>query len=333
MYLIIALKFKMQESDLAFFVLLARRESFTTTGRDLGVSASAVSRRLARLEDRLGVRLLNRTTRRVSLTSEGEAYLREAVRILGEIDALEQKITGARETPKGLLRINSTLRFGRTYIAPTISAYKRQYPEVEVQLVLTDAPLNLVKEGIDLGIRVGAPPDSRMVLRLLLRNHRYLCAAPAYLRRHGAPATLADLKRHNCIVLRQDHGAYDVWRFDDQSGEMQTAKVTGDLSTNDGEIALDWVLGGHGIMLRSEWDIARHVREGSLRVVLPGFRQTAPISAVYPERNNLSAKVRSFIDHLAAMLGEIGTSSPMTLTPEEIAGWPGGARAPRPAEA
>lgn len=306
------------ESDLSFFVLLARRESFTATGRDLGISASAVSRRLAKLEDRLGIRLLNRTTRRVSLTSEGDAYLLEAARILGDIDALEQRITGARDTPKGLLRINSTLRFGRTYIAPAISSFKQRHPEVQVQLILTDAPLNLVKEGIDLGIRFGAPPDSRMVMKMLVRNRRYLCASPSYLANHGTPAFLGDLQGHNCIVLRQDHGAYDVWRFDDRNGEMQTAKVSGDLSTNDGEIALDWVLGGHGIMLRSEWDIARHVRDGSLRVVLPACRQTAHLSAVFPERHNLSARVRRFVDHLAGTLKGAETTAPLALSPEDL---------------
>ncbi|UUX48920.1 LysR substrate-binding domain-containing protein [Nisaea acidiphila] len=305
-------------NDLSFFVLLARLESFTATGRELGISASAVSRRLVKLEDRLGVRLLHRTTRRVSLTSEGDAYLLEAERILGDIDALEQRITGARDTPKGLLRINSTLRFGRTFIAPAISTFKQRYPEVEVQLLLTDAPLNLVKEGVDLGIRFGAPPDSRMVLRLLVRNRRYLCAAPSYLSRRGFPATLGDLQEHNCIVLRQDHGAYDIWRFDDRNGDMPTAKVGGDLSTNDGEIALDWVLGGHGIMLRSEWDIASHVRQGNLRIVLPNYRQSAHLSAVYPERHNLSAKVRRFVDHLADTLKETGRSAPLTLSPKYL---------------
>lgn len=310
----------MAEGDLAFFVRLARRESFTATGRDLGLSASAVSRRLARLEDRLGVRLLNRTTRRVSLTSEGEAYLRDATRILDEINGLEQKLAGTRETPKGLLRVNSTLRFGRTHIARAISSYRHRYPDVEVQLLLTDAPMNLVKEGIDVGIRIGAPADNRMVMRLLVPNRRFLCAAPSYLKQHGTPTTLGDLQQHNCIVLRQDHGAYDIWQFDDLGGEMRTAKVRGDLSTNDGEIALNWVLGGHGIMLRSEWDIASHVRQGELRVVLPNYPQTANISAVYPEGFNLSAKIRSFIDHLADTLKATGKARPLMLTREEILG-------------
>ncbi|RAI02272.1 LysR family transcriptional regulator [Acuticoccus sediminis] len=292
----------MATSDLAFFVLLARRESFSATARELGVSASAVSRRLVRLEDRLGVRLLHRTTRRVRLTGEGEAYFGEASRILGEIEALEHSLSQARDTPSGLLRINATLGFGRAYLAPAISNFRRLYPEVEIQLVLTDAPLNIVDEGFDLGIRFGSPPASRMITRLLQRNRRFLCAAPSYLAERGTPETLAELQRHNCIVLRQDHDAYDVWRFDEIDGEVPSAKVAGTLSTNDGEIALGWVLDGQGIMLRSEWDIARHVREGGLCIVLPEYMQTANIAAVYPERHNLSAKVRVFLDYIGSLL-------------------------------
>ena len=310
----------MLDSDLAFFVLLARRESFTAAARDLGISASAASRRLARLEDRLGVRLLNRTTRRVSLTGEGEAYFRSALRILGEIEALEQSLAETRRTPKGLLRINATLGFGRAHLAPAISSFKQCFPEVEVQLVLTDAPLNLVEEGFDLGIQFGAPPMSRMVMRLLLRNRRFLCAAPSYLDCRGAPRVLSDLQRHNCIILRQDYGAYDLWRFDEQGGEMPSARVSGNLSTNDGEIALGWVLSGHGVILRSEWDIARHIREGRLRIILPGYFQTAHISAVYPERNNLSAKVRMFVEYLSGQLKEAAKGYPLGVTTEEIRG-------------
>ncbi|WMS44621.1 LysR family transcriptional regulator [Acuticoccus sp. MNP-M23] len=292
----------MAASDLAFFVLLARRESFSATARELGVSASAVSRRLVRLEDRLGVRLLNRTTRRVSLTGEGKSYFGEAVRILGDIEALEHSLSKARDTPSGLLRINATLGFGRAYLSPAIAEFRGLYPDVEIQLVLTDAPLNLVEEGLDLGIRFGSPPASRMITRLLQRNRRFLCAAPAYIQAHGIPQTLAALQAHDCIVLRQDHDTYDVWRFDEVDGGVPSAKVAGSLSTNDGEIALGWVLGGHGIMLRSEWDIAGHLREGRLRKILPQYWQTANIAAVYPERHNLSAKVRAFVDYLGSRL-------------------------------
>lgn len=308
----------MVDGDLAFFVLLARQASFTATARELGLTASAVSRRLARLEDRLGVRLLNRTTRRVSLTGEGEAYFSEAVRLLGEIEALEHNLGRARDTPSGLLRINATLGFGRTYLAPAISEFRRRYPNVEVQLVLTDAPLNLVDTGIDLGIRFGTPPVSRMVTRLLARNRRFLCAAPAYLEANGVPRTLADLQRHECIVLRQDYDAYDIWRFDEIGGESPSAKVGGGLSTNDGEIALGWTIDGQGITLRSEWDIARHVRDDRLRVVLPAYRQTANISAVYPERHNLSAKVKVFVDDLAQEIRRSANTSPLQLSSAQL---------------
>lgn len=303
----------MSDSDLGFFVLLARRESFTATARELGLTASAVSRRLARLEDRLGVRLLNRTTRRVSLTGEGEAYFRDALRILDEIEVLEHSLSQARAVPRGLLRINATLRFGRTYLEPIISRFHGLYPDVDVQLVLTDAPLNLVEEGFDLGIRFGTPPESHMVTRLLFRNRRLLCAAPAYLEKHGEPKALVDLQRHNCIVLRQDYDAYDVWRFDELNGEQPSAKVGGGLSTNDGEVALAWVLRGLGIMLRAEWDIAKDVREDRLRVILPDYVQTANVSAIYPERHNLSAKVRAFIDYLSEDLKSLKTTLPLKL--------------------
>lgn len=310
----------MVETDLSFFVLLARRESFSNTARDLGLSPSAVSRRLARLEDRLGVRLLNRTTRRVSLTGEGEAYYGEAIRLLGEIEALEHSLSSARNTPSGLLRMNATLGFSRTYLARAIKEFRESYPAVEVQLVLTEAPLNLVEEGLDLGIRIGTPPISRMVMRLIQRNRRFLCAAPSYLERHGAPRTITDLQRYNCIVLRQDYEAYDVWRFDDIGTDAPSAKVSGNLSTNDGEIALGWVLDGQGIMLRSEWDIAHHVRSGRLRVLLPACRQTANISAIYPERHNLSAKVRVFVDHLAVRIGDANAAMPLQLTTQDLCG-------------
>jgi LysR family transcriptional regulator, transcriptional activator for dmlA len=286
------------DSDLAFFVLLARRGNFSATALELGLTPPAVSKRLAKLEDRLGIRLLNRTTRRVSLTSEGEVYFKNALRIMRDIDELEHFVSASRETPKGLLRINATFGFGREHIAPVVAGFTHCYPDVEVKLTLTDTPLNLVEEGYDLGIRFGGLPNSRLTARKLLANRRFLCAAPAYLAKAGMPERLSDLTHHNCIVLRQDTESYDVWRL--QRGQkVEAVKVSGTLSSNDGEIALSWVLKGHGIMMRSEWDIARHVAQGTLQLVLPRYAQhDADIYAVYPERNNLSAKVRVFLDFL-----------------------------------
>jgi DNA-binding transcriptional LysR family regulator len=294
------------DNDLAFFVLLARKGSFSAAALELGLSTPAVSKRLARLENRLGIRLMNRTTRRVSLTSEGEAYLEGARQILQEVEELEHRISHAGESPRGLLRINATFGFGREHVADVVSEFARLYPEVEVQLVLTDAPLNLVEEAYDLGIRFGTPPSSRLISRKILSNRRFLCAAPAYLERRGVPGRLSDLANHDCIILRQDNQTYDVWRL--QRGQAtESVKVQGRLSSNDGEIALKWVLEGHGVMLRSEWDIARHVRSGRLRIVLPKYAQVdADIHAVYPERHNVSAKVRVFIQFLSARIGGMG---------------------------
>jgi len=288
------------ESDMQFFAVVARRNSLTEAALELGLTASAVSRRLARIEDRLGVRLINRTTRRLSLTSEGEAYLSASFDIINRVAAAEEAISSARGEPQGLLRINATFQFGREHVAPAISAFSALHPDVQIQLVLTDAPPNLIEEGFDLQIRFGEPTATRHVMGLLLRNRRVLIASPAYLQKHGTPKRLSDLTQHSCIVLRQEHKAYDVWRF----GPDASVRVAGGLSTNDGEIAVSWVLDGHGIMMRSEWDITRHVRAGRLAVVLPRYFMQADVMAVYPERLNLSAKVRMFIDFLRDRLRE-----------------------------
>ncbi|WP_052637388.1 LysR family transcriptional regulator [Pseudorhizobium banfieldiae] len=288
------------ETDMRFFTVVAQRSSLSEAALELGLTASAVSRRLARMEDRLGVRLVNRTTRRVSLTSEGEAYLAASMDIINRIAAAEEAIVSARGEPQGLLRINATFQFGREHVAPAVSAFVNRHPGVEAQLVLTDAPLNIMEEGFDLQIRFGEPTATRQVMGLLLRNRRVLVASPEYLRGHGTPKRLSDLTQHSCIVLRQEHAAYDVWRF----GTEDSVRVAGGLSTNDGEIAVSWVLNGHGIMLRSEWDVASHVRAGRLVVVLPRYYMRADVMAVYPERLNLSAKVRLFVELLRERIKE-----------------------------
>lgn len=286
------------ESDLSFFTLLARKRSFAAAALELGVSPPAVSKRLARIENGLGIKLLNRTTRRVSLTGEGEAYLARAEEILRDIEELHETVGSAGKAPKGLLRVNATLGFGREHIASVVSEFVEAWPEVEVQLILSDTPLNLVAEGFDISIRFGGLSSSRLIARKLRANRRFMCAAPAYLERYGEPRRLEDLERHDCIVLRQNREAYDVWRFQ-RNDRTHAVKVHGRLSSNDGEVALDWTLAGHGIMVRSEWDIRHHVEAGRLKLVLPKYSQPdADIFAVYAQRDNLSAKVRAFIDFL-----------------------------------
>lgn len=287
-----------QVSELAFFIQLIRSGSLAATARELNLTPPAVSKRLAHLEQRLGVRLLNRTTRSISLTSEGELYLLNAQRILGEIEEMERQVSSSRAAPKGLLRVNAPLGFGRAYVGPAVSSFVKRYPDVEVQLQLTDRPINLPNDAIDVAIRFGELPDSRLIARRIAANRRLLCASPTYLQAFGRPETPKDLMRHNCIVLRQNDAAFGVWRLS-RGKQSESIKVRGSLSTNEGEVALNWALEGHGILMRAEWDLAKYLRSGRLEEVLAEYETPpADIYAVYLERLNLSAKVSFFVDHL-----------------------------------
>jgi len=297
------MKSGIQPADLGFFSTLAACGSLSAAARELGITTPAVSKRLAQIESRLGVALVNRTTRRMSLTPEGELYLEHARRILGEIDDLAQLLGTARAEPRGLLRVNATLGFGRSHVAPVISRFVRKHPQVEVQLQLSVSPPPLADDAFDVCIRFGAPPDSRVVARRLAGNRRLLCASPAYLARRGVPKSPADLARHNCIGIRQGDEAYGVWRLTTGRGASErtvAVKIRGNLTTNDGEIAVNWALDGHGILMRAEWDIARYLRSGRLVQVLANYRTPeADIYAVYPQRHQLSARVRAFVDFMA----------------------------------
>ncbi|KQB55248.1 LysR family transcriptional regulator [Pseudomonas endophytica] len=287
-----------QVSELAFFTLLMRVGSLAATAREMNLTPPAVSKRLVQMEQRLGVRLLNRTTRSISLTAEGETYLVNAQRILREIEEMERQVSSSREEPKGLLRVNAPLGFGRTHVGPAISSFVKRYPEVEVQLHLTDRPINLPDDAIDVAIRFGDLPDSRLIARKIAVNRRRLCAAPAYLKTFGTPDNPKDLMQHKCIVLRQNDSAFGSWRLS-RGKQSESVKVHGSLSTNDGEVALKWALDGHGILMRAEWNLADYLRTGKLVEILADYETPpADIYAVYLERLNLSAKVSLFVQHL-----------------------------------
>ncbi len=287
-----------QVSELDFFVTLSKNQSLAAAARDLDVTPSAVTKRLALIEERLGVRLINRTTRKISLTSEGEIYLAHAVTILSDIEEMELLVSNRKETPGGLLRVNAPLGFGRRYLAPVISEFIKLYPGVEVQLTLTDAPVNLPDKSIDVVIRFGDIPDSRLIARKVADNRRLLCAAPSYLDVHGRPQVPNDLLKHNCILLRQNNQTSNLWRLT-RDDRTESIKVHSKLSTNDGEVALKWALDGHGILMRAEWDLAKYVRSGRLELVLEEYATpAADIFAVYLEKANLSAKVSVFVDYL-----------------------------------
>ena len=297
-----------QPTDLAFFSTLASAASLGAAARELGVTTAAVSKHLAQMERRLGMPLVVRTTRRMSLTPEGELYLQHARRILGEIEDMEELLGVSLENPKGLLRANATLGFGRSHIAPVISRFVRKYPQVQVQLQLSINPPPVSDDSWDVCIRFGEPPDARVIARYLADNRRLLCAAPSYLAKHGTPKVPRDLMQHNCIGIRQGEEAYGVWRLSTGRGrhaDVEAVKIKGNLTTNDGEIAVAWALDGHGILMRAEWDIDRYLRSGRLVQVLTRYHTPdADIHAVYPQRHQRSARVRAFVDFLTTVFAQ-----------------------------
>lgn len=285
-------------SELEFFVLIARHGNLSAAARALDITPPAATKRLSQMESRLGVRLVNRTTRRISLTTEGETYLSHATRILAQLREMEDAVASSSSELRGPLRVNATLGFGRTTIAPLVSEFAKLHPHVEVQVELTDRPVDLVDGGFDMAIRFGTLPDQRLNARCLMTNRRFLCASPLYLAQYGTPATLADLAHHRCILHRQNDDAYGIWRFmHEQHNEVM--KVQGTLSSNDGDIVLGWALDGHGILIRSEWDLAKYLDSGRLKVVLPEFNlPSADLFVYYAGRLNQTARARAFIDFL-----------------------------------
>lgn len=296
-----------QLDDLAFFQHLARAGNLTSTARELGLSLSAVSKRLKQLETRLGVALAARTTRRLTLTAEGERYLARGALILEELDELETSLgEHANQALSGRLRVNATFGFGRRHIAPLLSRFCAEHPAVEGWLELTNFPLNLSDHGFDIGIRVGEPPESRLVARPILMNRRVLCASPAYID-HALPIqTPADLQHHACLVIRENDSDFPVWRFErsTQSAhappiETTSIKVSGRLASNDGEVITRLALDGHGVMLRSWWDVNEHLASGALVALLPEWQGVrADFYAVFEQRRHVSARLRAFIEFI-----------------------------------
>ena len=296
-------------ADLGFFSTLISSGSLGAAARELGVTTAAVSKHLAQMESRLGLVLVNRTTRRMSLTHEGEIYLDHARRILGEIDDLEHMLWGSTKAPQGLLRVNATLGFGRSHIAPLIAEYVKQFPQVDIQLQLSVNPPPITDDAYDVCFRFGHPPDSRSIARLIAPNKRILVASPAYIKEHGEPKSPSDLIKHNCIGIRQGDEGYGLWRFSSGKGKSKneftdSAKVRGNLTTNDGGIAVNWALDGRGIVLRAEWDVTQHLKSGRLIQVMKNFETPdADIYAVYAERHKTSVRVKTLIDFAIASFG------------------------------
>jgi LysR family transcriptional activator of dmlA len=292
----------LENDDLRVFVVVVRKSGFAAAAEEMGMSPAYVSKRVAVLEKTLGVRLFQRTTRRVLITEEGERVYARALTILENLDELMDDVAERRREPRGRLRICSSFGFGRNVAAPVIARLAAAYPGLQIRFEVFDRLVDPVAEGFDLDIRVGDEIAPHLVARRLMANHRILCAAPSYLARQGSPKSLQELASHNCLPIKERDHPFGVWRLRGKNGD-ETVKVSGSLSTNHGEIALRWAVEGAGIVLRSRWDALAYLDAGTLVQVLPEYIQDANVWAVYPQRLAGSGKLRVclefFQQHLA----------------------------------
>ena len=287
---------------IAAFAHVVDSGSFSAAAHRLKISKSAVSAHVQRLEERLGTRLLNRTTRRLSVTEAGAAYYRHCARILAEAEAAEQAATALQREPRGTLRIAAPDSFGWMHVAPAIPSFLKRYPELAVDIALSAKHVSLVDEGLDLAIRIGVLEHPPLIVRKLAPSRLVLCAAPAYLEAHGTPRAPDELARHNCLcTARLPWG--DEWRLAGRRGEVRVA-VGGSFRSNSAEMLRAAALDGIGIAVLPTWAVGEPLRAGALRRVLAAWELPAStIYAVYPGNRLMSMKVRAFVDHLARRFG------------------------------
>lgn len=285
--------------DLDVFAHVVTAKGMSAAGRQLNLSPAVISKRIRRLEERLGVRLLQRTTRQLSLTEAGQGFYERVVSILSSIEDAEAWVASGAGQARGTLRVSAPTSFGRLHIAPHLKPFLDAHPLVSVELVLGDAFIDIVGEGFDLAIRIADLRDSSLVAKRLAPNHRVLCATPAYLKDKGSPADIADLARHTLIAHNTDH-----WRLDGPEGPV-TVRVSGPLRTNSSEVVREALLAGLGIALRSTWDVGPELQSGALLRVLPDYSvgERVSIHAVYPSRRHMEQKVRAFVDYLGELYG------------------------------
>lgn len=285
------------------FVAVVERNGFSAAADALDISTAAVTRQVAALEQRLSTRLLNRTTRRVSPTSTGAAYYQRCVQLLAEFDELEASVGAQALQPSGRLRINAPVSYGITRLGALLPAYSARYPQVELDLQLSDRQVDMVEEGFDLAIRITRQPAPNLIARHLAQVRIRLCAAPSYLARHGTPATPQDLPGHECLSYTYSAGG-DTWQLQGPRGEVSIA-LQPHLRANNGEVLREAAIAGMGIIAQPDFIIDQALADGRLVPVLPEWEVPAiGIYAVYTSRSHLAPKVRSFIDYLVECLDE-----------------------------
>ena len=293
--------------QLESFVSVATRGSLTAAANAEGVAPAIMGRRLDGLEERLGVKLLLRTTRRITLTHEGSAFLEDCQRLLSDLANAEASVSAGGIKASGHLRITAPAGFGRRHVAPLVPRFHELHPEVTISLNLSDRVVDIAGEAYDCAVRVGDMPDSSLVSVRMVDNRRLCVATPSYLKRHGTPQTPADLSRFHCLTLSSDASQTRGWAFKHSDGAVVYLKPAGPLDCSDGQVLHDWCLAGYGIAWRSTWEVESEIAAGQLVAVLEDF--AAPpngIYAVFPQRKHLPLRVRLWIDFLKECYGSPG---------------------------
>lgn len=290
--------------QLETFVAVVTLGSLSAAARQEGVVPAVIGRRLDALEERLGARLLVRTTRSVTLTQEGSAFFEDSQRILGELAEAEAAVASGSGRARGHLRLSAPAGFGRRHVAPHLAAFQQQHPDIRITLDLSDRLVDLARDRIDCAIRISDLADSSLVAVRLAENRRVVVASPAYLARHGIPHSLEDLQHHACLSLGESQSRGWTFRVD---GELVNLKVSGMLECNDGAVLHDWALQGLGLAWRSLWEVKDDLSDGRLVTVLDAYSAADyPVYAVVPQRRFLPVRVRRFIDHLRAVYASPG---------------------------
>src|ERR1700704_861914 len=287
------------------FAKVVESGSFTGAAQRLGISASMVSQHVKELEERLAARLLNRTTRKVSVTEVGRAYYERCTRLLADLEEIEHAVSDMHAAPRGELRINATPSFGILHLAPAIADFTARFPAISVELTLSERPVDLIAEGFDVAVRVEEMPDSSLIARQLAPCRMVVCGAPSYLERHGMPRTPADLTAHNCLTAAGNVlPYYRAWHLTAADGSALNISPIGNLRTNSGAVLKVAALAGHGLVCLPTYFVGDALQSGRLVAGLDEY--VAPpytLRALYPHNRHLSAKVRVFIDFLAERFG------------------------------
>ena len=286
-----------QFRQISTFVNVVAKGSLSAAARAEGIAPAMIGRRLDALEQRLGIKLLQRTTRKLVLTNEGAAFLEDCQRILSELQEAESAVSERSARASGHLLISAPAGFGRQHVAPLLPSFLAEHRDVTAVLNLNDRVVDLIGEGVDVAIRIASLSDSNLVSVKLADNQRVLVGAPDYLKRHGTPLALADLARHNCLTISSE-GSQRGWTFR-EDGKNMILKVAGNMGCNDGEVLHDWALAGKGLAWRSMWEVGAEIESGKLITVLDQF--AAPVNdicAVFPQRRHLPLRIRAFVDFL-----------------------------------